>query len=111
MGARGLGAEDFFWQVYKRERPHPPAVFGRGPSFVDGWAARRPLHCAYRRDACPAAHLARLMRKLLIVLLILPLVAGAAIYLALRYRHKPIPTPVGWKARSEEHTSELQSRL
>ena len=38
------------------------------------------------------------MRKLLIVLLILPLVAGAAIYIALRYRHKPIATPVGWKA-------------
>lgn len=38
------------------------------------------------------------MRKLLIVLLIIPLVAGAAIYIAVRFRHKPIPTPVGWKA-------------
>src|SRR5688572_6253919 len=98
MGSRGFSAEDLFRQVYKRERTYPLTVFRRGPSFVDGWAARGPLHCAYRRDASAAGHLARLMRKLLVALITLLIVVGVAVFVALRFWHKPIPTPVGWKA-------------
>src|SRR5262245_9679326 len=38
------------------------------------------------------------MRKVIAVILLL-ILGGATAFLVYRYKHKPLPTPVGWKAR------------
>ena len=38
------------------------------------------------------------MRKLLVAAITLLIVVGVAVFVVLRFRYKPIPTPVGWKA-------------
>ena len=38
------------------------------------------------------------MRKIIIAVLVLVVLGSAAAFLIYRYKHKPLPTPIGWKA-------------
>src|ERR1044071_1429630 len=38
------------------------------------------------------------MRKIIIAVTVLVLLGGATAFFVYRYKHKPVPTPIGWKA-------------
>src|SRR5215211_7650709 len=38
------------------------------------------------------------MRRLVVVLILLIIVGGSAAFIVFRFRRKPLPTPLGWKA-------------